>query len=100
MSETLRILAGIALLVAIIITSFLVFADIFDFLLPATFTRSINQVIIYGSNFISQARGLINWFVLEPKVVTGCLTVFVFAKPLLIVTKLAFKVTEYFVKGY
>lgn len=100
MSETVRIIAGMAILIAAFVALIAVLINLFSWLAPATWQNSINQIVMLGSSYISQARGLVNQFVLTPAVVTGCLTVFVFLKPLIWLTKLTYKISEYFVKGY
>lgn len=100
MSETVRIIAGMAILIASFVALIAVLINLFSWLAPATWQNSINQIVMLGSSYISQARGLVNQFVLTPAVVTGCLTVFVFSKPLIWLTKLTYKISEYFVKGY
>lgn len=100
MSETLRIVAGMAILVAAFATAVAVIINLFGWLAPATWQNAISNVIMLGSSFISQSRGLVNQFVLTPAVVTGCLTVFIFSRPLIWLTKITYKIAEYFVKGY
>lgn len=100
MSETVRIIAGMAILIAAFVALIAVLINLFSWLAPATWQNSINQIVMLGSSYISQARGLVNQFVLTPAVVTGCLTVLVFSKPLIWLTKLTYKIAEYFVKGY
>ena len=100
MSETVRIIAGMAILIAAFVALIAVLINLFSWLAPATWQNSINQIVMLGSSYISQARGLVNQFVLTPAVVTGCLTVFVFSKPLIWLAKLTYKISEYFVKGY
>ena len=100
MSETVRIIAGMAILIAAFVAVIAVLINLFSWLAPATWQNAINQIIMLGSSFIYSARGLVNQFVLTPAVVTGCLSVFVFSWPLIWLTKLTYKISEYFVKGY
>lgn len=100
MSETVRIIAGMAILIAAFVALIAVLINLFSWLAPSTWQNSINQIVMLGSSYISQARGLVNQFVLTPAVVTGCLSVFVFSRPLIWLIKLTYKISEYFVKGY
>lgn len=100
MSETVRIIAGMAILIAAFVALVATLITLFSWLAPASWQNAINTIIMFGSSYIQQARGLVNQFVLTPAVVTGCLSVFVFSKPLIWLAKLTYKVAEYFVKGY
>lgn len=100
MSETLRVIATIAIVVAGFIALISALSVFLEFLAPAAWEEPINNILILGSRYIQTGRGLLNYFVLSPSVISGCLLLTVFAKPTIWALNLVWNVIILISKGF
>ena len=100
MSETLRVIATIAIVVAGFIALIAAISVFLEFLAPSEWEEPINNILMLGSSYIQTGRGLINYFVLSPAVISGCLLLIVFAKPAIWAANLVWRVILLVSKGF
>lgn len=100
MSETLRVIATIAIVVAGFIALISALSAFLEFLAPAAWEEPINNILMLGSSYIQTGRGLLNYFVLSPAVISGCLLLTVFAKPVIWAANLVWNVIILISKGF
>ena len=98
MSETLRVIATIAIVVAGFIALISALSAFLEFLAPAAWEEPINNILMLGSSYIQTGRGLLN--VLSPAVISGCLLLTVFAKPAIWAANLVWNVIILISKGF
>lgn len=100
MSETLRVIATIAIVVAGFIALISALSVFLEFLAPASWEAPINNILMLGSSYIQTGRGLLNYFVLSPQVLSGVLLLTVFARPAIWAANLVWRVIILISKGF
>lgn len=99
MSETLRIISSIAVVVALLFVCIAVpiglLIGLWDYI-----AQPFSNIVILASPYIKTGRELVNNFVLVPGIIDIALVWFIFSKPVLWIAKFSFKVGEYIYKGW
>lgn len=99
MSETLRIISSIAVVVALLFVCIAVpiglLIGFWDYI-----SQPFTNIVLFAGPYIRKGRELVNNFVWGPELIDISLLWFVFSKPVLWIAKFSFKVGEYIYKGW